>query len=328
MSTPEHSGGAPVGPATNGGLPAAPPTDAYPPPLPPVVHVPSQVHVVQSPYSAPPGQFQGQSLYANPPGAFGSGRRANVLGIIALAVAILGFVFSCIPGWLSLGWILLPIGFILGIVSLFLRDSGKGAGIAAIIVAVVGTVVGFLVFFSVIGDAFTNAFGGEAPSAVAPGEAGGGTTGDAGSGGTGAAVGTRENPHPLGTTLQGDEWAVTINSVTFGATGAVLAENQFNDAPPEGYEYILINTTAVYSGPDSDFGWSIGVDYVTPTGETKTVADHSAVAPGGFDSSAEVYTGGTIAGNIVIAVPSATAADGVLAVKVDTFGDPAFVAVK
>ncbi len=134
--------------------------------------------------------------------------------------------------------------------------------------------------------------------------------------------------HPLGTTLQGDEWSVTINGVTFGATEAVLAENQFNDAPPEGYEYILVNTTAVYSGEGSDFGWSVTVDYVTPTGETMTSSDSMAVAPGQFEGSAEVYTGGTINGNIVLAVPSATAGEGVLAVQADMFGDPAFVAVR
>lgn len=279
---------------------------------------------------APPSQFQGQSLYSGGAGSFGgSGRGINVLGIIALVIAALGFLFACMPGWLIVGWVLLPVGFILGIVSLFLRGRGKALGITAIVVSVVGTIVGFVVFFSLFAGSFNDAFNSGAPVAVAPGgtdsETDGGTT-DAGGGGGGE--GTRENPYPLGTTLTGEEWAVTINSITFGATDAVMAENQFNQAPPEGYEYILVNTTAVYSGPDSDFGWSISVDYVTPTGETMSTTDTMAVGPGEFDGSQELYTGGTVTGNIVLAVPSATAGDGVLAVTVDIFGDPAFVAVR
>ncbi|MFF1875766.1 DUF2510 domain-containing protein [Kitasatospora herbaricolor] len=37
----------------------------------------------------------------------------NVLGIVALAVAVLGFIFAAIPGALIVGWVLLPIAFIL-----------------------------------------------------------------------------------------------------------------------------------------------------------------------------------------------------------------------
>lgn len=327
MSTPEHSGGAPVEPTVYGGGPSTP-QNSYPPPLPPVVYAPPQP--AGTPPTGPPPQFSGQSLYSGGPGgSFGTPRRGmNVVGLIALIAAILGLVFACLPGFLLMGWILLPVGFILGIVALFVRDRGKGMGIAAIIVSVVGTIAGFLVFFSVVGNAFTDAFNLAPPSAVAPGDSGdSGAAGDGADAGA-AGSGTRDDPFPIGTTLQGDEWTVTVNSVTFGATDAVMAENQFNDAPPAGYEYILVNVSAVYSGPDSDFGWSIGVDYVTPTGETMSSSDSIAVAPGEFDWSAEVYTGGTISGNIPIAVPSATAADGVLAVKADMFGDPAFVAVQ
>jgi len=80
--------------------------------------------------------------------------------MIALIASIVGFIFACIPGALIVGWVLLPIAFILGIVGLFLSGKAKGASIAAIIISVVGAVVGAVVFFTVVADAFNDAFGG------------------------------------------------------------------------------------------------------------------------------------------------------------------------
>ena len=85
-------------------------------------------------------------------------KQRNVLGIVALAVSAVGFIFACIPGALIVGWILLPIGFILGIVALFLKGK-KWAAITAIVVAIVGTIVGVVVFMSVMATAFEESFG-------------------------------------------------------------------------------------------------------------------------------------------------------------------------
>ncbi|MGK4186588.1 tripartite tricarboxylate transporter TctB family protein [Rothia koreensis] len=81
----------------------------------------------------------------------------NVLGVVALVAAVVGFVFACIPGALIVGWILLPIAFILGIVSLFLTGKGKWPGLTAIIVSIVGTVIGFVVFIGVVGSSIDDA---------------------------------------------------------------------------------------------------------------------------------------------------------------------------
>lgn len=83
----------------------------------------------------------------------------NVLGIVALALAAVGFIFACIPGALIVGWILLPIAFILGIVALFQKDKPKWQGVTAIIVSVVGTIIGVIVFLVVAATAFNDAFG-------------------------------------------------------------------------------------------------------------------------------------------------------------------------
>lgn len=81
----------------------------------------------------------------------------NILGIVALAVSAVGFIFACIPGALILGWVLLPIGFILGIVALFQKDKPKWQGLTAIIVSVVGTIVGVVVFISLAAGAVNDA---------------------------------------------------------------------------------------------------------------------------------------------------------------------------
>lgn len=76
--------------------------------------------------------------------------RANTLGAIALAIAVLGLVFAVAKTFLILGrepvrYVLPVIGLALGVGSLFLEGKRKDLGIAAIVVSIVaGTVVPFL----------------------------------------------------------------------------------------------------------------------------------------------------------------------------------------
>lgn len=105
------------------------------------------------------GASTGTDFTAAPPAAPAPEKKPrNVLGIVALALAGVGFIFACIPGALVVGWILLPIAFILGIVALFQKDKPKWQGVTAIIVSVVGTVVGVVVFLVVAATAFNDTF--------------------------------------------------------------------------------------------------------------------------------------------------------------------------
>jgi hypothetical protein len=72
-------------------------------------------------------------------------------------VAAVGFIFACVPGALIVGWILLPISFILGIIALFQKGKPKWQGLTAIIVSVVGTIVGVIVFFALAAGAISDA---------------------------------------------------------------------------------------------------------------------------------------------------------------------------
>ncbi|MCL2465824.1 MAG: DUF4352 domain-containing protein [Micrococcales bacterium] len=141
------------------------------------------------------------------------------------------------------------------------------------------------------------------------------------------AAGTRENPYPIGSTVKGKEWDVTINSVTLDATAAVMAENQFNDPPGEGQQYALVNITVTYTGTDSSTPWTT-IKYVGADGSTSSGSDSFAVAPEAFDSLTELYQGGTATGNIVLQVPTEAPETGVLSVEPDMMGDKSFVAVQ
>lgn len=268
----------------------------------------------------------------------------NTLGIIALVAAILGAIFACIPGALIIGWVLLPIAFILALVSLFLKGKKKAAGISALVISVVGTVIGVVVFFAVVADAFDEAFNEETTASVpsldsedvedeeqnddaaaeVPAdqeEAADEPTGD-------AEQGSRSNPYPLGTEISSSEWTVTVNSVDLDADAAIAAENPFNDEPAEGRNYILVNLTAQYIGTDDEgaMPWA-SVEYVSAQGNTFDSLDALAVTPEAFDQTTTLYEGASETGNIALQVPSEDISEGVLAVSPDMFSDTVFVSV-
>ncbi|WP_210768628.1 DUF308 domain-containing protein [Arthrobacter sp. E3] len=253
----------------------------------------------------------------------------NILGLIALITAVLGFIFACIPGALIVGWILLPIAFVLALVSLFLKDKAKWMGITALIASIIGTIVGVSVFFAVVATSFDNAFSSGDTTVAEPSN---------GAAANDAAVEkkpdvngrTRENPSPIGSVIESDDWRVVINSVTFAATDAVLGANEFNDPPAEGSEYILVDYSATYLGDDAEGQMPafVSIEYVTASGTTVNGFDNIATAPNPIDTTSTLYKDGTATGNTVFAVPTSTAGQGVLAVRPGMLADKVFVAVK
>ena len=261
-----------------------------------------------------------------------SANERNTIGIIGLVCAILGVIFSCIPGFLIIGWILLPAAFILGLVGLFPKGKKKGSAIAAVIVSIVGTIVAALVFVFVVGNAFDEAFNeettvtnnGDASNAVSNGSAEGDNQEPLDAGGV-----TRENPLPLGTTISSDEWDVTVNSIDLNATDALMAENPFNEAPAAGQVYVMANVTAKYKGDDPQGSTPfVSIAFVTPQGNEVNAYDTIAVAPEEFDNLSTLYKDASTTGNIPFLVDEASASEGVLAVEPDVFSQKRFVSVK
>lgn len=260
----------------------------------------------------------------------------NTVGLIALITAIVGAVFAMIPGALIIGWILLPVAFILSIVSLFLKNQKRGQSIAALIISIVGTIIGFIVFFAVVSTAVDDAFnedveiqspgeGGDIEESVVDDEA----VVDEGDTEAGGEEGSRDNPLALGTAISESEWEVTVNSVDLNATEAVLAENPFNDEPAEGNTYIMANISATYIG-DSTAGetpW-VDVEYVSPEGNSYDGTMSLIVVPDSFNSSETLYEGASTSGNFGIEVASEGVEDGTLRVAPGMFGDAVFFEVQ
>ena len=182
--------------------------------------------------------------------------KRNTIGLIALIVAVIGFVFACIPGALIIGWICLPIAFILGIVGVCQSNQPKKTSIWAIIVSVVGTIVAAVVFFAVVVDAVDDAFTPDTATVTQNGQE------------QSEDVGTREHPARIGDTLTGKEWTVVVNSFDPDATAEVMAENQFNEEPGDGKEYALVNLTVTYTGTDSGYAEFLSVAFVGDNGVT------------------------------------------------------------
>lgn len=266
-----------------------------------------------------------------------TGRQRNTLALVALVVAVLGTVFALIHGAMIIGWILLPIAFILSIVALAQHGRPKGVAVAALVVSIVGTIVGVVAFMGAVGDAVDDAFntpvsgaaqsGGASPSGEPTDSATADEDADAGAGDTGgtdSGAGTRENPFPLGTEIIGNDWTVTVNSFTADATDQVLAANQFNEAPAGGSVYALANVTITYTGDSSGYAMETSTDFVTSSGNVIGSTDSMAVAPDAIGLE-ELYQGASVTGNVVFEIPAGDA--GLLRVRPGMLSDEAFVSL-
>lgn len=267
-------------------------------------------------------------------------RQRNTVGIIALVTAVIGFIFACIPGALIVGWVLLPIAFVLSIVGLALTGKKKATAIAAIIISIVGFLVGVIVFFLVVGSAIDEAFGETGSEIIAPNDADSSEDGTAEDGNdnesgddtgevTSGDEGSRGNPVPLGSTIRSESWDITITDFDRDGTAEVLKANQFNEDPAEGNTYAIVEVKATYTGDDeSGVPWvEIDVAYVTESGNTINTYDSEAVGPSpDFNDISDLYQGASDSGKIVLEIPEDDA--GLLRVTPGLFSDDVFVTTK
>jgi len=252
----------------------------------------------------------------------------NVLGIVALVTAIVGAIFACIPGALIVGWVLLPLALVLGIVALCLPAKRKGAALAAVIVSVIGTVVGVVVFTMVVSDAVDDAFGGTARVDSSSGSSGSTDSANSLFSGQNASdeKGSRDNPAAIGETLSNDDWDMVVNSFTPNVDADVASANPYNEPAAEGFKYAMVNLTVTYKGEGSQDALMLPVALVADDGRVFQWHDHNAVVFPEPRLEGEMYAGGTVSGNLVYQVPNDWA--GVVRVGLGMFGDEVFVATQ
>jgi len=119
-------------------------------------------------------------------------------------------------------------------------------------------------------------------------------------------IGTRENPIPRGRlAMLYDNWEVRVVRVIPDATRLVLDENLFNRPPERGKQFFIATVEATYHGPGSSrFDGSFRLRAVGPSGVSySTFNDSCGVIPDKLPDP-EVFTGGTIRGNVCWQVTS------------------------
>lgn len=265
----------------------------------------------------------------------------NGMGTAALVIGILAFVGAFIPFVNYGSGLLAVVGAVLGAIALTRKTKAKRAALAGLVISVIALILSIILavvytasFVKAVDDSLGTAAGAPAASDTsnADGEADASASDDAAS--TDAEVGTRENPAPLGSVVElssggAVEYEVTLGASNLSANDLVAAENQFNDAPPEGFQYALVPVTVTYKGTDTGTPWvDVRVEFVSAAGTTHTTSDTMAVepAPSMMDIN-DLYPDASGTGNIVIAIPTADAALGTWAVS-SLFGDAYFFAAQ
>lgn len=246
-------------------------------------------------------------------------------------MAIMGTVLIGVSSGLFWSWGFLVLAFGLAAVSLVREGGVQRIGIAALVVAIVGGLIAFMVSTDGAGRATHN--GADAVATQAAGQTnaartrGATPTHEPDKGEEDSQAGTRSTPWPIGTTIRQGDWELTVNSVLLDGTDAVLAENQYNESPVDGHQYILVNVGVTYVGADTHGAPpAVRIDYVTPSGETVDL-DTFAIAPNALDTVNMLYNGGATQGNVVISAPSEEIEDGVISVASSTSSEVAFFSV-
>ncbi len=113
----------------------------------------------------------------------------------------------------------------------------------------------------------------------------------------------RRSPNPIGAAVDvGDGWSLTVTGPVSDITGSVVAVNEFNDPPPDGFAFVGVPIRMDFSGPGSSNAFAV---------TTKAVGDSNVeygtecgVIPGELDAFTDVFEGGSLEGQVCFVVPT------------------------
>ncbi|KAA0959401.1 DUF2510 domain-containing protein [Microbacterium sp. ANT_H45B] len=255
--------------------------------------------------------YPGASAYAPPGQAYGAGGgypapygspapveppRLSIVGVVGLAIAGLGTILSCIPATFVFGWILLAAGFIVSLISIFLKGK-KWPGIAGLILSVVGTILAVVVAIVLVTSSVAQVVR-DLPTAPPSSDSDTGTdegTDPGTDGGTGPIdVVQGEIGSPLTITQMSGTSEVTVNSATW-------ATDDGSSIPSTNGGYVILDVT---------FTGVSGTSYVNPFYFALTTAEGTE---GTYDYyvdgivAEELAEGDTVSGKITFDVAKSTA---------------------
>ena len=118
---------------------------------------------------------------------------------------------------------------------------------------------------------------------------------------TGELGASRDNPIPTGQTGDAADWTIEVIGYTANANAAVARENQFNEKPPAGSQYVMVTLRTTFNGSGSsdpffDLTWSV------IGGDGTTYQDNSALLPKDLANVDNVPNGASAEGNISFVV--------------------------
>jgi hypothetical protein len=230
------------------------------------------------------------------------------LGIAALILGIVALGGSAVPVVNYGAAVVALVGLVLAVVAIVVRSPRRGVALAGAVVSVVALIVSavFVIVYSVVLATVAPEVG---PASAPPAP----DTGKATHEGAGKDdLGTRDNPAPLGTPVEVDstagtvDWEVTLGPAALDADDVITAENRSTEAAPTGMQYAMVPVTVVYRGTERGTPWAeLAVDFVSADGAIHTSSDSFAVAPTPLTDVEELSSGASGTGNVVVAVPTA-----------------------
>lgn len=122
-------------------------------------------------------------------------------------------------------------------------------------------------------------------------------------------AGTREDPLGAGEEFQVGDYTVVINEIQLDAADAVMEENQFNEPPAEGRQFVLVNLDAVYEGDETgnafwDLAWMVLGSGGNTYGGGGAMEDSCGTIPSDLIEGGEQFPDSTVTGNICVSVPT------------------------
>lgn len=143
----------------------------------------------------------------------------------------------------------------------------------------------------------------------------------------------RDNPVQAGAPITVGDWEVVVHTANLDATDQVLDENEFNDGPVDGRQFVMAPVTVTYNGTETGTPWlDLQFTVVGSAGNTFGIGsmdDDCGVVPDALNDVGEMFAGATAEGNVCVAVPSEQVDGAVWAVENSfEFGEPAFVALR
>ena len=254
---------------------------------------------------------------------------ALIVGGVALLLSFVPFV-NYVSGLIAL------VGVVLGIVALVQKGRKKGMAIAGTIVSVVA-----LILSVILAIVYTAGFAAAVDEAVGRGSIAEPLPEPSASESEDAPAeedasdepGSRENPLPLGTAIELSEagevtYEITPGASTLNANDLIAAENEFNEAAPAGSQYALLPLALTYVGTETGNPFiDIQVSFIGADNNTYESFDTFVVGPSPSTGINELFPGAQATGNVVIAIPTEGAEQGVWSIS-PFLGDPIYFAAQ